>query len=175
MLTSIFTTADSTSDWKHLCAELEVNSENLFQMDSNERLINIVHQHQQQTDGPVMTVRCLYKTLKSINAKRAASLLLGKAFDVWEQRKRSASESQVHTGAAACANKLRAKTSSSFSYACRQNTLLSDSLSESDTEGDSCKVTAFPVSATSSVNTTLNFNIDNDSVEISDSETPRHV
>ena len=155
-----------------MCAKLKVNSENLFEVDSRERLINIVHQHQQQTDGPVMTVRCLYKTLKSINAQRAASLLRGKAYDVWQQRKRSASESQIHTGAGGCASKLRPITNSSFSYACRQNTLLSDSLSESDTEGDSSKITAFPVPATSSVNTTL---YNDESIEISETETPHHV
>lgn len=115
-----------------------------------------------------MTIRCLYKILKSINTKRAASLLLGKAYDVCEQRKRSASESQMHTG---YANIPRVKTSSSFSHACRQNTFLSDSMSESDAEEDS--LMPFPVAVASSVNTTL-YN-ENESVEFSDTETPHHV
>ena len=51
------------------------------------------------------------------------------------------------------ANELHTKTSSSFSYSCRQNTLFSDSLS--DAEGDRSKVTVFPVTTTSSVNTIL--------------------
>ena len=155
-----------------MCEQLQVNSESLFHVESNERLINIIQQHQQQTDGPAMSVKCLYLTLRSINAQRAASLLLTKAYDICEQRKRSASESQVHTRAGGYANELHAKTSSSFPYACRQNNLLSDSLSGSDTEGDSCKVTTVPVAATSSVNT---ISIDNESIEISDTETPHLV
>ena len=166
-----FTTAGSTSDWKHLCEQLEVNSESLFHVDSNERLINIIQQHQQQTDGPVMTIRCLYKTLKSINANRAASLLLEKAYDVCKQRKRSASESQMHTGAGGSASMPHAKTSSSFPYACKQNFFVSDSMSESDAEGDS--LAPFPVTVTSSVNTTLY--TENESVEFSDTETPHQV
>ena len=100
--------------------------------------------------------------MKSINAKRAASLLLGKAYDVCEQHKGSASESQMYTG---CANIPHA------SHACRRNTFLSDSMSESDAEGDS--LTPFPVTVASSVNTTL-YN-ENESVEFSDTETPHHV
>ena len=118
-----------------------------------------------------MTIKCLYKTLKSIDANRAASLLLGKAYDVCEQRKRSASESQIHTRAGGYAKMPHVKSSSSFPYGCRQNTLLSDSLSESDNEGDS--LTAYPVTVASSVNTTL-YN-ENESVEFSDIETPHHV
>ena len=135
-------------------------------MDSNERLIRIIQQHQQQTDGPVMTVKNLYKTLKSINAKRAASLLLGKAYDVCEQRKRSASESQMDTAIGGYTNIPHAKTSHSFSSIHRRNTFLSDNLSESDAKEDSSKVTAVPVTANSSVNTTLDN--ENKSVEFLD-------
>lgn len=66
------------------------------------------------------------------------------------------------------ANKLHTKTSSSFSYSCRQNTLFSDSLS--DAEGDRSKVTVFPVIITSSVNTVYVLYND-ESVEISEIET----
>ena len=118
-----------------------------------------------------MTIKCLYDTLKSINANRAASLLLEKAYDVCKQRKRSASESQMHTRAGGYANTPHVKTSSSFPYACRQNIFLSDGMLEFDAEGDS--LTAFPVTVTSSVNTTLY--TENESVEFSDTETPHHV
>lgn len=154
-----------------MCAQLQVNSESLHHIESKERLINIIQQHQQQTDGPVMTVKALCKTLKSIQARRAASLLVGKAHDVCEQRKRSASDSQTQAEAWGRGIKPRAKLGSSFSYACRQDSYISDSLSESEAEADNQNVTAVPVTATHS---TLSYN-DSEAVEFSDIESPRHV
>ena len=60
-------------------------------------MLNIVQQYQQQNDDEV-TVKMLYQALKSISAKRAASLLLQRAKKLWEQRQRTASESQMHSG-----------------------------------------------------------------------------
>ena len=130
----------STSDWIHLCEKLKVNSESLFHVDPNERLINIIQQHQQQTDGPAMTVRYLYDTLRSINAKRAAALLRRKALYVYEQRKRLASESQTqasHWGY----QRHYGKHSASFTYGSGQDALFVDSLSESDAEVDADEMT----------------------------------
>ena len=157
----------STSDWIHLCGKLKVNSESLFHVEPNERLINIIQQHQQQTDGPAMTVRCLYDTLKSINAKHAAGLLREKAHCVYEQRKRSASESQ--TQAAPWGRQHYEKHSASFSYASRQDALYFD-LSESD-EADGNDVTTVAITQTLSTMSS----IDNESIEITDIESPRHV
>ena len=127
------TAAGSTSDWKHLCIKLNVNSKNLFNTNENERLIAIIQQHQQQTDGPDMTVKTLYKALKSIEARRAASFLLSKALDVCELSKRSASESRMQPSTYGLAN---TKSRSSFSYDNRQKVIYTDSLSESESETD---------------------------------------
>ena len=161
----------STSDWIHLCEKLKVNSESLFHVDPNERLINIIQQHQQQTDGPAMTVRCLYDTLKSINARRAAGLLRGKALYVYEQRQRSASESQ--TRASPWGHQRHYEHSASFTYGNRQDAMFIDSLSESDTEADGDEVTT--VAVTQSITLSAMSSTDNESIEITDHESPRNV
>ena len=63
-----------------------------------------------------------------------------------------------------------------FSYACRQNTFLSDSLSELMLrEIASCKMTAFPVTANSVLLIFNFYNINDESTEFSDMVTPHHV
>jgi len=59
-------------------------------------MLNILQQYQQQNEDEV-TVKIIYKALKSINAERAASLLLQRATEFHEQRKRTVSESQMHS------------------------------------------------------------------------------
>ena len=155
-----------------MCEKLKVNRESLFHVEPNERLINIIQQHQQQTDGPTMTVRCLYDTLKSIKARRAAGLLRGKALYVYEQRKRSASES--HTQASLWGHQRHyEKHSASFTYGSGQNGLFIDSLSESDAEADGDQVTT--VAVTQSITLSTMSSTDNESIEITDPESPRHV
>ena len=143
-----------------MCEKLKVNMESLFHVDPNERLINIIQQHQQQTDGPAMTVRYLYVTLKSINARHAADLLLGKALYVYEQRKRSASESQTQVSfwGRQCHYE---KHSASFTHGSRQNALFIDSLSESDAEEDGNEVTT--VAVMQSITLSAMSSIDNES------------
>lgn len=84
-----------------MCAYLKVNSESLFHVDSKERLINIIQQHEKQTDGPDMTVKHLHKGLQCIRAKRAASLLLKKAINVCEQHKENMPPSDSSSGSEA--------------------------------------------------------------------------
>ena len=155
-----------------MCEKLKVNSESLYHVDPNERLINIIQQHQKQTDGPAMTVRCLYVTLKSIDARHAAGLLRGKALYIYEQRKRSASES--HTQASLWGHQRHyEKHSASFTHGSRQDALFIDSLSESDAEVDGDEVTA--VAVTQSITLSAMSSTDNESIEITDPESPRHV
>lgn len=120
-----------------------------------------------------MTVKCLHTALKAIKAKRAAYLLLSKAHHVCEQRKRSASESRMQSSSRRHTNNhhMYNKGSSSFSHPCRPNTLLCESGSEGET--DDFTVTAIAV--TQSISTMSTFHIDSDSVELSDTESPRHV
>ena len=87
----------SRSNWKCLCEELDVNYENLLHLNPTERMLNIFQQYQQQNEDEV-TVKMLYKALKSISAIRAASLLLQRAKKLYEQPQRTASESQMHSG-----------------------------------------------------------------------------
>ena len=120
-----------------MCKALKVYSDGLFHIDSKARLLIIIQQCEQQTDGLPMTVRFLYDTLKSIKAKRAAGLLREKARFVYDQRKRSASENQIL--------ELRRhhnleKSSASFAYTHRQNALFLDSLSESESESEDLKI-----------------------------------
>ena len=93
---------------------LDVNYENLQHVHPTERMLNIVKQYQQQNEEEV-TVRIIYDALKSISAKRAASLLLKRTMKVHEQRKRTASESQMHSGR----RSQPIQTSYSMSYASR--------------------------------------------------------
>lgn len=160
----------STSDWIHLCKELKVNSDCLFGIEPNERLISIIQHHQQQTEGPAMTVRFLYKTLKSINAARAAALLLKKAHDICEHRKRSASESWTQASNWRHTNNYCIQSSSSFSHTSTPSILYSDSSSESEAETGSRKVTTVAVSASFST-----MSCDSEIVELSDIESPRNV
>jgi len=67
---------------------------NLLHIHPPERMLSIVQEYQQQNEGTV-TIEILYDALMSINAKRAASLLLREAI---EQRKRTQSESHINTG-----------------------------------------------------------------------------
>ena len=151
-----------------MCKALEINSDSLSHVDSKERLINIIQYHEQQTDGPPMTVRFLYNTLKFIKAKRAAGLLREKALYVHEQRKRSASESQIQ-GPRRHHN--LEKTSASFSYAYRQDAPYLDSLSESESETEGLRITT--VAVTQSFSTMSS--IDGESIEITNHESPRNV
>ena len=125
-----------------------------------------------QTEGPAMTVQYLYRTLKSINAQRAAYLLKEKAHDIYEQHKRSASESQAQGTPTWCHANSRDHfhTSASFSYGYRHNHVPSFD-SEADAEG--CDVTAVPVSQTA---TTISQSYaETESIEFLDTESPRHV
>ena len=76
---------------------LEVNYDNLHRVNPTERMLNIVKQYQQQNEKEV-TVKIIYNALKSIRAKRAASLLLKRAMEVYEQHKKTVSESSMHLG-----------------------------------------------------------------------------
>ncbi|XP_065903620.1 uncharacterized protein [Dysidea avara] len=87
----------SRSNWKSLCEVLEVNYDNLHRVNPTERMLNIVKQYQQQNEKEV-TVKIIYNALKSIRAKRAASLLLKRAMEVYEQHKKTVSESSMHLG-----------------------------------------------------------------------------
>ena len=115
-----------------------------------------------------MTVRFLYDTLKSINAKRAAGLLREKARFVYDQRKRSASEGQIQ-GLRKHHN--LEKSSASFSYAHRQNALFLDSLSESESEAEGLKITTIAVTQSLSAMSST----DGESIEITNQESPRNV
>lgn len=150
-----------------MCEKLKVNSENLFHVNPNERLINIIQQHQQQTNGPAMTIRCLYDTLNSINAKHAAGLLLKKAFNAYEQRKRSASESQTQ---ASSRQQRYGKHSASFTYGNRQDALFIDSLSESDAEADGDEVMTVAVAQSITLSAMSSTNN-----EITDLESASHL
>ena len=155
-----------------MCKKLNVNSESLFHVEPNERLINIIQHHQQQTDGPAMTIRCLYNTLKSINARHAAGLLRGKALYVYEQRKRSASESQTRASPWGRQQHDK-KHSASFTCGNRQDALFIDSLSESEAEADGDEVTT--VAVAQSITLSAMSSTDNESIEITNLESPRNV
>ena len=153
-----------------MCKKLNVNSESLSHVDPNERLINIIQHHQQQTDGPAMTIKCLYDTLNSINAIRAAGLLREKALYVYEQSKRSASEGRIQASPWR-RRQHNEKHSASFSYANRQDGWFIDSPSESEAEVDGDEVTTVAVTQSN----TLSAITDNESIEITDLESPRQV
>ena len=168
----LFVATGSTCDWKHLCKALKINSDSLSHVDSKERLINIIQYHEQQTDGPPMTVRFLYDTLKSIKAKRAAGLLREKARYVYEHRKRSASEGQIQGPRR---HHYLGKSSASFSYANRQNASFLDSLSESENEAESeAEGLRFTTVAVTQSFSTMS-SIDGESIEFTNLESSRDV
>ena len=149
---------------------MKVNSEILFHVDPNERLINIIQHHQQQTDGPAMTIRCLYDALRSINARHAADLLRKKALYVYEQSKRSASVGQIRASPWGH-QQHDSRHCASYTYGNRQDSLFIDSPSESESEADGDEVTTVAVTQSN----TLSAITDNESIEITNLESPRHV